>query len=313
MTHEIIDSMTQQSTAVSLSSVGDLFPRFVAYIDAKPKTVSTYARAIRSLLRYFSENGITQPTRNDLIAYRDSLRVSHKATTVQNYLFAAKRFFGWMSVEGLYADIGKGVKGVTLDREHKKDYLSARQVKGILSGIDRSTDSGIRDYALFALLVGCGLRTIEASRANIEDLRLRGEQTVLYVQGKGKDEKADFVNVSEPVERAIRSYLATRGKYSPTDPLFVSSSNNSAGQRLSTRSVSGVIKSILVEAGYQSDRLTAHSLRHTAVTLALKNGRSLAEVQQFARHRDISSTQIYNHSIEKDENLCANSVAAAIF
>ena len=71
--------------------------------------------------------------------------------------------------------------------------------------------------------------------------------------------------------------------------------------------------SIMVNSGYQSDRLTAHSLRHTAVTLAIKSGRSLAEAQQFARHKDISTTQVYNHSLEKMENKCSASVANAIF
>lgn len=315
MTHEVqvLDATPKAYAVVTPRAIGDLFPRFVSYLDAKPKTVETYSRAIRQLLRFFSDNGITAPTRDDLISYREYLRTNHKPTTVQNYLFAAKRFFGWMNAEGLYADIGKGVKGVKLDREHKKDYLSARQVKAILAGIDRSTETGLRDYALFALLVGCGLRTVEVSRANIEDLAVKGESTVLYLQGKGRDDKADFVIVSEPVERALRAYLATRGKTNNADPLFISTSNNSRGVRLSTRSISGIAKAIMVNSGYQSDRLTAHSLRHTAVTLAIKSGRSLTEAQQFARHRDISSTQIYNHSIEKLENKCSASVASVIF
>ena len=315
MTYEVqvLDATPKAYAVVTPRAVGDLFPRFVSYLDAKPKTIETYSRAIRQLLRFFSDNGITAPTRDDLISYREYLRTNHKPTTVQNYLFAAKRFFGWMNAEGLYADIGKGVKGVKLDREHKKDYLSARQVKAILAGIDRTTETGLRDYALFALLVGCGLRTVEVSRANIEDLAVKGESTVLYLQGKGRDDKADFVIVSEPVERALRAYLATRGKTANTDPLFISTSNNSRGVRLSTRSISGIAKAIMVNSGYQSDRLTAHSLRHTAVTLAIKSGRSLTEAQQFARHRDISSTQIYNHSIEKLENKCSASVASVIF
>ena len=310
---QVLDATPSQYAIVTPRSVGELFPRFVSFIDAKPKTVETYTRAMRQLLRFLNDRGITAPTRETLIEYREHLRASHKPTTVQNYMQAAKRFFGWMSVEGLYADIGKGVKGVKLDREHKKDYLSARQVKAILAGIDRSNESGIRDYALFALLVGCGLRTIEVSRANIEDLRVKGESTVLYLQGKGHDDKADFVIVSEPVEKALRAYLATREKCADTDPLFVSTSNNSRGARLTTRSISGIAKAIMVNSGYQSDRLTAHSLRHTAVTLAIKSGRSLAEAQQFARHKDISTTQVYNHSLEKMENKCSASVANAIF
>jgi len=35
-------------------------------------------------------------------------------------------------------------------------------------------------------MLTCGLRTIEVSRANIGDLRVLGDNTVLYIQGKGK-------------------------------------------------------------------------------------------------------------------------------
>lgn len=59
-------------------------------------------------------------------------------------------------------------------------------------------------------MVTCGLRTIEVVRADVEDLRTLGSKTVLYVQGKGKDEKSDYVIITREVEKAIRSYLATR-------------------------------------------------------------------------------------------------------
>ena len=58
-------------------------------------------------------------------------------------------------------------------------------MKHIAAEINRETLTGARDYALFMLMVSCGLRTIEVSLANIEDLSPIGDKTVLYVQGKG--------------------------------------------------------------------------------------------------------------------------------
>lgn len=66
-------------------------------------------------------------------------------------------------------------------------------------------------------------------------------------------------------------------------------------------------------AGYDSDRLTAHSLRHTAITLSLKNGESLQEVQQFARHTNINTTLIYAHNLEREQNTCSNTISNSIF
>lgn len=290
-----------------------LYIRFVSYLDAKPKTIETYTRALRQLFAYFTTAGITQPCREDIIAYRESLKQAHKPTTVQNYITAARLFFQWTAQEGIYPNIAEHIKGAKLDREHKKDYLTGGQVKAVIKGVDRSTLQGKRDYAILVLMVTGGLRTIEVSRANIGDLRAAGANTVLYIQGKGKDEKAEYVKISEPVEKAIRAYLKARKEADQGAPLFASLSNNNKGQRMTTRAISGLVKEHLTEAGYNSDRLTAHSLRHTAVTLSLLAGKSLEEVQEFARHANITTTQIYNHALDMAKNSCSEAVANAIF
>jgi len=292
----------------------DMYLRFVSFIDAKEKTVATYTRALRQMFKYFAENGIRQPQREDIISYREYLKATgHKPTTVQNYITAARLFFQWTEQERLYPNVAAHVKGAKLDRDHKKDYLTTRQVKTVLADVDRSTPQGLRDYAILALMITGGLRTIEVARADIADLRTLGDATVLYIQGKGRDEKTEYVKISAPVEAAIREYLKVRGEASQTAPLFASMSNNSKGKRMSTRSISGIAKAYMCEAGYNSERLTAHSLRHTAVTLSLLSGRKLEEVQQFARHANIATTQIYNHALDKAKNGCSEAITKAIF
>ncbi len=292
----------------------DMYLRFVSFIDAKGKTIETYTRALRQMFKYFSENGITKPTREDILSYRESLKATgHKPTTVQNYITATRLFFQWTEQERIYPNVAAHIKGAKLDREHKKDYLTSAQCKAVLSGIDRSSLIGLREYAVVSLVITGALRTIEVSRADIGDLRTAGDNTVLYIQGKGREEKTEYVKVSPTVEKAIRDYLKARGETDPSAPLFASDSNNSKGGRLSTRSISGMCKSAMVNAGYNSDRLTAHSMRHTGVTLALLNGNSLEEAQQYARHANIATTMIYNHALDKAKNGCSNAVSAAIF
>jgi integrase/recombinase XerC len=305
----------QENTAIAeRQTVGaELFNRYIDFLDSSPKTVETYTRALRQLFSYFSLNGITQPTRADILAFRDELKASgHKPTTVQNYITATKIFFSWTEQEGLYPNVADHLKGAKLDREHKKDYLTSRQVKEVLAGVDRSTEQGLRDYAMLFLMVTGGLRTIEVSRANIGDLRTLGDNSVLYVQGKGREEKTDYIKLSAPAEQAIRAYLKARGEKDEKAPLFSSTSNNNKGARLTTRSVSGIVKTRLQQAGYDSEKLTAHSLRHTAVTLSLLAGKDITEVQQFARHANIATTMIYNHALDKAKNGCSEAITQAI-
>ena len=232
---------------------------------------------------------------------------------MQNYIIATRLFFQWTEQEGLYPNVAAHVKGAKLDREHKKDYLTPRQVKKVLEGVDRSTAQGKRDYAILALMFTGGLRTIEVVRANVEDLTTAGERTVLYVQGKGHEEKGAPVNIPAATEDAIREYLAIRGKLEGKEPLFASVSDRNAGGRMTTRSISRLVKNAFTAAGYTSDKLTAHSTRHTAVTLALLGGEKLEEVQKFARHADISTTMVYAHSLDAAANRCSNTIATAIF
>lgn len=306
----------QQSTeVVQQGSIinEELFGRFIAYLDASQKTIDTYTRAIKQFFKYMYAAGISEPRREDILAYREYLKGTHKPTTVQNYIVAVRLLFQWTEQEGIYPNIANHIKGAKIDRNHKKDYLTSRQVKKVLEVAKKDGLQGLRDYAILALMFTGGLRTIEVSRANIEDLRTAGDCEVLYLQGKGHEEKTDYIKLMPAVEDAIRQYLAARGTVDTSEPLFTSTSNNNRGKQLSTRTISSIVKSALVAAGYNSDKLTAHSTRHTAVTLALMGGKKLEEVQQFARHKNLATTLIYAHNIDRAKNDCEQTIAKAIF
>lgn len=286
---------------------------FEKFIDASENTVTTYMRGVKQLYAWLYLKGISRPTREDIIAFREELKQEHKATTVQNYMVAIKLFFKWCSSRGIYPNIAENLKGAKISREHKKDYLTSKQVKKVLATIDTSTTQGKRDYAIVSLMVGTGLRDTEVVNANIEDIRTVGDFTALYILGKGREEKAEYVKVMQPIEDAIREYLKEVDNKSDNSPLFISLANKNKGARLTTRSVSRICKQALVNAGYDSDRLTAHSLRHTAVTLSLLGGMSLQEAQQFARHSNLATTQIYAHNLDRAKNKCEETIAKAIF
>ena len=309
---QVIDN-ANESISIQNDLTADMFTRFVEYIDASEKTIQTYERAIRQFSKWLESHNINRPERADIIAYREELKESHKPSTVQNYIVAVRQFFTWLETEKIYPNIAAHIKGAKLDKNHKKDYLTSRQVKKVLKTAYGESLEELRNYAILALMFTGGLRTIEVSRANIEDIRTVGDQRVIFLQGKGHDEKTDYIKLMPAVDDAITDYLKTRGTTNDKEPLFVSTSNNSKGKRLSPRSISSIAKQAMVNAGYNSDKLTAHSTRHTAVTLALLGGESLQEVQQFARHSNITTTQIYAHNLDRAKNQCENTIAKAIF
>jgi integrase/recombinase XerD len=295
-------------------SLRDLFPRFVSFIDAKPKTVETYTKALNQFFRYLFSNGITNPKREDILAFREENKAKgHKPTTIQNYITAVRLFFKWLAQESLYPNVAEHIKGAKIGREHKKDYFTANQTRGLLESINRNTTQGLRDYALLTLMTMGGLRTIEVIRANVCDLRTLGDSTVLYIQGKGREEKTEYVKIAPRTEAAIRDYLKNRRTADAAEPLFTSQANRNKDKRLTVRSISRIAKNAFTANGFTSDKLSAHSLRHTAITLSLISGLDITETMQFARHSNIATTMIYNHALDKAKNRCSKTIEQAIF
>lgn len=307
-----LNNFNQNDVIESKTIDNELLKRFLEYLDASEKTVQTYTRALRQFFKFLYENNIKQPQRADVLAFRDNLKdKGRKPTTIKSYIVAVRLFFQWTNQEGLYPNIADKIKGAKLDHAHKKDYLTVDQVKDVLNSIDTSTLTGARDYAIIVLMVTGGLRTIEVSRADMDDMRNVGNSPALYIQGKGREEKTEYVKLPLQVFKAIGRYREMLEKQ--YDVLFVSTSNNNKGQRLTTRSISGIVKKRLKEAGYTSNRLTAHSLRHTAGTLNLMNGGTLEETQQLLRHSNINTTMIYLHHLERENNQSEKRIADALF
>lgn len=292
----------------------DLFKQFIIFIDATPNTVRTYRGSLKQWFLYLREKQIMQPTAETVRQYRDYLQENgKKPTTVKNYIIAVKRFFSWTEEAGLYPNVAKHIKSGRLSKNFKRDYLTGSQARQILNHIDRSTIKGKRDYAMLVTMLTMGLRTIEVTRANIEDIRTKGNTTVLYVQGKGHEDKDDLIRMPQHVESAIRDYLSVRRANDLSEPLFTSTSNHNANGRMTTRSIRRIVKTAFISAGYDSPRLTAHSTRHTAATLSLLNGATLQQTQELLRHRNIGTTEIYAHNIDVTTNPAANDVEEAIF
>ncbi len=290
------------------------FNNFINYLDTSEKTAKNYTRVLRQLFLYFKENNIVQPSRADILKYKEYLMKTKKANTVQMYLTVTRQFFKWLEFQGIYKDITKNIKSVKVSKEHKKDYLTVRQIKEILEAIDKEDKQGLRDFTIISLMSTTALRTIEIARADTTDIRTLGENTVLFVQGKGKTEKNDYVIIPKQIEKLLYSYMK-KLNLSTTEqkPLFPSLSNKNRLERLTTRSISRIVKNRFVASGYDSDRLTAHRLRHTAITLALLQNVDIVEVKEFARHSNINTTMIYNHSIEKSKNKCSSVISDVLF
>ena len=282
----------------------EIIEMFIASLKGKSdKTKETYRKGINNFFKFCRCNNINNVEEEDITSYYNSLvnRIGQEKggltiNSVNMFITSLRKLYKFLEKKGI-KNLASDLESVKSTRQPKKDALTKEQALELLRSIDRTTEEGLRDYAIITLLLHTGLRTIELERANIEDLRTLGNKTILQVQGKGHKEKDDYVKLTKAPYIAIMDYLNKRKDASKS--LFTSLSDRSRGQRLKTRSIRAIVKNRLKAIGINTERITTHSLRHSAITFALLGGATIQEAQAIARHERIETTLIYAHNLDK--------------
>jgi len=258
------------------------------------------------------------------------IKVNCKPNTIAQYLRSVCQFFRWTAANNLYPDIAANIHAPKISHNtHKKEALTPAEVLQIENSIaqkaqeattaaaeaakdkagrmQRSTEQGKRLYAMYLLAVNAGLRTVEISRANVKDLVTKGGNTWIYIWGKGRTEPDQKKPLAPEVTAAIKDYLQSRtDRPTGNSPLFVSTGNRSGGKRIATTTISTMLKQAMQQAGFDSERITAHSLRHTAGTAVQELTGDIYTTQKYMRHSNPATTEIYLHNdTEKQETTIA--------
>ena len=294
---------SQDIATVSPQRIEELVDSFILSQDVKQSSRELYRRTLKQYFNWVEKKGysLSQIARPQLLEYKEELLSSGMSSlTVGSYITSVRRFYTWTEANKFYPNIAKDIKSPKRKQQFKKQPLLPAQATALLSYYQ---DKALRDYAIVNLLLRTGLRTIEVIRANVEDITFKGSQRVLLVHGKGRDEKDNFVLLTDKAYQPIAEYLATRGKVNSSDPLFTSTSNNSKGERLSTRTISYIAKEGLKAIGLNEKQFTAHSLRHTTAVNILRAGGSLETAQYTLRHTNPATTQIYTATIKEEQRL----------
>jgi integrase/recombinase XerD len=209
------------------SSTDNLIAAFLDSLDVKPISRQTYRRTLKQFFTWINEKNydLSQLTRTQIIEYKESLLSSGRASlTAGSYINSVRQFYTWTEANKLYPNIARDVKLPKRKKQYLKQALLPEQVRQLLKHYE---DKALRDYAIINLLLRTGLRTIEVSRANLDDIVYKNGQRILKVQGKGRDDRDNWVILTDKAYKPIEKYLSTRKKVTISSPLFVSVSNNS--------------------------------------------------------------------------------------
>ena len=292
--------------------IDELTDSFILSQDVKESSKRIYRRTLKQFFNWIREHRLQLEAliRADIIKYKEDLLASGMSSlTVGSYITVVRKFYQWAEANKFYPNIAKDIKTPKRKQQFKKQALTDIQAQALLEYYQNKQAEALRDYAVVNLLLRTGLRTVELTRSNIEDITFKDSKRILFIQGKGRDEKDNFVILTDKTYSPINEYLKTRGALKTKEPLFTSASNNNSGGRLTTRSISKIAKEGLKAIGLNDRNFTAHSLRHTTACSLIRSGASLEEIQGVLRHTNPATTQIYLSSIADETRLNRNTEA----
>jgi site-specific recombinase XerD len=282
--------------------------------DASDDTLKTYTRQLYQFLQWCDRRQLNPVivVKDDIKKYRHWMikQQQYKPATIALKLAVVRRFYQAAVEKGLIAiNPAAGVKPPRekYDPAEKITYLEAEEVEVLLGTVphDGSLKSA-RDRLMLGIMALEGTRTVELHRADIASVVRQGKNLGVRVEGK---RSIRVVPLTPDLAHLLVEYLhqrETSGEVlQPTKPLFISTGNNSRGQRISRRGIRTIVDTYLKLADLKHTpgrTISAHSLRHTAGTLALRSGADLRQVQDLLGHSDPRTTSIYTHVGDRWEN-----------
>ena len=218
---------------------------------------------------------------------------SYERSSINRKLSVLRSFFNYVFSNSDFDEIT--ISMISKSKMEKKlpSIISAEQTQRLLSSIDVTNISGVRDRALIEILYTTGMRVSEISSLNIDDIIDKNKIKLL-----GKGAKPRVVFMSDTTRNWIDQYVklcSKEFKNPQNNALFL----NRFGTRLSVRSIQNLVK----KYGYKSGigiSLHPHLLRHTFATHMLSNGADLRTVQTLLGHSKVSTTQIYTQVANND-------------
>ena len=192
----------------------------------------------------------------------------------------------------------ENVPGVKQAGVRVGNWLVREQASELLNAPNPKTLGGLRDRAILALLIGCGLRRAEILSLEVNEIQQReGRWVIPDLVGKGKRRRT--VPVPAAVKVRIEEWVLAADIYKGRLFRPVTKGGKLAGDSLSDEKAIWYI--VLKYAKATSlGKLSAHDLRRTCAKLCRKAGGDLEQIQMLLGHASILTTERY---LGTDQNL----------
>jgi site-specific recombinase XerD len=271
---------------------------FMAHLDEvrghAPSTIRRQGQIAAEFLMWLqfldSPNRLSSLTINDLEGFIQHLSKRMGRVSLQKPIAILRNFLRFLAAEGT---VPVGLDGmIESPRVYRQEQLPRSlpwpTVEAFLSSIDRKSNIGKRDYAMFALMTTYGLRACDVVALTLDDLHWREGQIHIRQTKTGKPLE---LPLTDEVGLAIQDYLKRVPRYGDHREIF-----------LRLRAPAGPLKSTGVIEAFQAwSRRSglaipfkgAHCIRHSYALHLLRQGTPLKTIGDLLGHRSPESTTTY--------------------
>jgi len=269
------------------------FRRYIKRRNYSPHTVKYYLSVIRQFVLWLKvpleQAGVDQI--EDYIDYLHQKRL--QPASINLYLAIIRVFYNYLKYEEKI-NLTNPVKTSSRLRVPKPlpRALRQNQVDELFEVIKTR-----RDWAMFRLMLRCGLRVEEVANLALGDIDIK-QRRIMVVDGKGGKDRV--VYISDDAADGLIAYLKLRS-HRRVKKVFLVEKGDYKGQPISVR---GIQKRMEYYAKKTGLKISCHHLRHTMATQLLNADAQVESIQDLLGHNWITTTERYckvsNMKVKRD-------------
>lgn len=266
-------------------------------IDGLPSENSrrAYSRHLQEFFVWHA--GENRPELNKALInkYVTSLRARKLSSSTINQKLSAIRKLATEAednnlIDSRIANGVRAVKGVPFRGRRTGNWLTKEDAQKWLNAPDLTTLKGVRDRALLAILIGCGLRRAEAAILSFHHIEQR-EGRWAIVDIVGKRDKMRTVPMPSWAKACVDSWKTVAHLEEGFVFRRVNKGDNLMGESITPQAIRDIV------AGYalklENQGIAPHDLRRTFAKLAHKGGSPIDQIQLSLGHDSIQTTEKY--------------------
>ena len=262
---------------------------------SSPITKRVYNMALEEFLAWFRQAprpGFTKATVSTWRVSLEERRLGSSSIIIR--MSAIRKLAAEAADNGLLApELAAGIARVKSAKSvgiRVGNWLSARQAQTLLNAPDVTTLRGLRDRAILAVLLGCGLRRSEVAALTFAHIQQRDGRWCI-VDLVGKHGRVRTTPMPNWVKVAIDAWTAPTGIADGHVFRPVIRSDRVSGDQLGEKVVWQMLREYAAAIGIPG--LAPHDLRRTCAKLCRAAGGELEQIQMLLGHASVQTTERY--------------------